>query len=237
MSIQRKIAIYLLALAFFAGAIMVGLAQVSAAPPPPQPVASETFQDWQYQIWTESDGYSLAQVEYKADTIQSLQNYVALNKALTAQLFQDGLKDFAVIVTFNRPLPLDDFRAWVAATHLNVNGFTLRVMAKDGSRVTVGGAPTGGQLIEDARLKSILDRVAEHGATDVRGFISVEGVVAAADYNQLIANNDVFLVDVTRSVIRQRLAKVAPSVHLDLSAIVVPPTFPIMEDLGLVVSR
>lgn len=93
-------------------------------------------------------------------------------------------------------------------------------MAKDGSRVTVGGAPSDESPREaEAHLRRILDIVARHGATDVQGIMSVEGVISPADYDKLAADKNVFLVDVTRSAVLQRLSQLAPQARVKIEAI------------------
>lgn len=225
---------YLIALVLFAAITALGLANASAGPPPPELIASETFPGWGYQVWAEPDGYMSARIDYKRDSVQALRNYVTVNKTLANQLRSEGLSEFVVIVTFKRPIALDDFWAWVAVNPLKVNSYTLRVLAKDGSRVTIGGAPSEESPREaEAHLRRILGIVARHGATDVQGIMSVEGVLSATDYDKLVADKNIFLVDVTRSAVLQRLMKIAPQVRLKVQAIMVPLAFPDMEDLGL----
>lgn len=184
-------------------------------------------------MYKEQDGYTYAQVDYAHKSAQSLRDYVNVNKSLTAKLRRSGTRELSAVITFKRPLPVIDFRNWVSRYPLQISRFTMRVIASDGSRVTVGGVTEDGRLVDEAHLNRILDIVARHGATDVRGIMSAEAVIPTSVYDQLVERPEVFLVDVTRSAVLEATAKVAPKSKLEPASILVPPTFPYMEDLGL----
>lgn len=233
MSTKQRLLTSLLILWFFVTITVLGLTNVSAGAPPPELIASETFADWGYQLWSEHDGYHSVRIEPKYNSVAELRAYANANKVLARQLRQEGIADLAVLITFRSPVRLDDFRAWATTHRLKVLGFTLRVMDQNGNRATVGGVPTGGQLVNDADLKRILDIVARHGETDVRGVISVDAILSATDYESVADDGRVFLADVTRSAVLQRLRKVAPQAQVKLESMMVPLSFPRMEDWGL----
>lgn len=209
------------------------IATVSAGPQLPGFVTGGSFPGWNYGVWKEQDGHMVARVSYPSESVAALQRYQAVNRALAQQLTQEGTPEFFSVVTFKAPVPVGDFRVWLSASPLKAERFTLRVMAQDGSRVTVGGAPSNGQAIDLEHLNRILEIVASHGATDVRGITSMEGTLAAADYDRVAADSRVFLVDVTRSAVLNHIAKVAPGIKIDPYSVLLDPTYPRMEDLGL----
>ncbi|MDL1897348.1 hypothetical protein FBQ82_13870 [Anaerolineae bacterium CFX7] len=233
MSTKVKASLYILMMITCAAFFAIGFNSAAAEPPAPQLVAGEFLGNWQYQVWAEQGGYNSAHVQFNSGNQEELMAYVAQNKALAQELQKDGVKDLNAIITFVRPIPLVSLQKWVEDNNFSVESFTIRVSGPGGERVTVGGVSFDGKSIDQKHLNRILDNVARHGATDVRGIVNLEGTLPAKEYVRVAGDKDIFLVDVTRSVILHRLQKSSPQVHLGSSAILVPPVFPKLEDFGL----
>lgn len=173
-------------------------------------------------------------MSYEYESLEELQRYAQQNRRLAQQLGGAGVADLDVVITFKRALPLADFQAWVKSRPLRVSAYTMRIIGKDGERVTVGGAPDKDVLVAEARLKRILDHLAEKGATDLRGVITVEGTLRTDDYERIAADPDVFLADVSRSFVQHEANRKNPSLKDRPKQVVVRPAFWYLEDLGLV---
>lgn len=233
MSAKIRVPFYALMIIVCAAFVVVGLNSVSAEPPAPQLVGGEFLGTWQYQVWVEHGEYVSAHVQYSANNEDELTAYVSQNKTLAQELQRDDVKDLNVVVTFARPIPLESLQPWVEDNDFSVESFTMRVSGSNGERVTVGGVSLDGKSIDKVHLNRILENVARHGATDVRGIVNLEGTLPTKKYETAARDKDIFLVDVTRSVILRRLQKSKPQFQLSPSAIIVPPLFPRLEDLGL----
>ncbi|MCL4489710.1 MAG: hypothetical protein M1570_16520 [Chloroflexi bacterium] len=233
MSAKRRTITIPFGLAVFALMVTIGLSHVMAEPPSPELVVDQQFQTWGYKVWVEQDGYTSAEVSYKQDNVEDLRGHANLNKALAQQLRAKGTKEFRAIVTFRHPVLLNEFRTWAAQNRIAIDAFTLRVLAEDGSRVTLGAVPSGGQLVDEPHLNRVVDLVAKRGASDLKGVFSVEGVIRSADYEGIAASRTVFMVDITKSAVLSQVSEMGRGLLLKPSAIRVFPTFPRMEDLGI----
>lgn len=230
MSMLRKFTPYILALTIFGAMFLIGtLGQASADAPI---VAQNRFTGWEYISTIDADGSIVTQVAYRHGSIAELQQYVQENKRLAVQLDEAGVAEVDTVVTLNRALPLADFEAWAAAQPLQVRSYTMRLMGKNGERITLGGGPTANGPVDAEMLKSVLDHLADRGAVDLRGVISLEGTVRLADYDRLATDPSIFLVDVTTSFVRNELNKNA-SLHGKQQYFTVSPAFWYLEDLGL----
>ena len=199
----------------------------------PQHVAEARFDGWGYVVVADPDGFARAHVEFDRATAAQLHHYVAVNRALAHQVANSGQKDLSVTVSFRKPLSIDEFRDWARKVPLRVSGYQLRIVAADGRRWTLGGAPQGTELVSTPDVQRHLSNLAAKGATDVRGIIVAEGVVDAAAYDQLANEPSVFVADVTRSAAKAHIAKNVRGIDQARLAVLVAPAFSWMEDLGL----
>ncbi len=233
MNPRIQLTLSLITLLFFGVMAVVGFQHAKAAPPAPEIIEREELQNWQYQVVQESKDYVSARVDYSRDSYEALRQYAIVQASLVQGLRKDGIDQLFISVTFRRPLPIVEFREWAKAHNMRVDSFMIRVKSPDGRAVTVGGVPTNGQIVEDDHLQRILQRVVAHGATDVQGIFSADGVSSITSYSKISTSKEVFISDVTRSVILHRLAKKHPTIQLQAQSIIIPSPFSRMEELGL----
>jgi len=181
---KRRIIIQLMALMLVTGLSAVAFTQVFAGPPPPQPLISGTFRGWKYTVWADADRTNFAQVEYNSNSVEALRTYAAENKELAGELRQSGVTQQAIRITFKRPIDLDEFRTLVNTFSLKVDAFAWRAVTKDQRRITIFGSPSEGQVVSIEHLTRIVNQLAYNGAVDLRGIISVDGILSAAEYNK-----------------------------------------------------
>lgn len=199
----------------------------------PQHLARANFDGWSYTAVSDPDGFPLAQINYDHTSVAALRHYAQVNSALAHQLLADGESQLSVTVTFRRPLSIDEFRSWAARVPLQVSGYQLRIFGQDGRTWTLGGGPSGRELVSEPDLQRNLARLASKGATDIRGMIAVDGQIASSAYDQLTGDPFVFLADVTRSAAAAHIAKTVSGIDNSRLVVTVPPAFADMERLGL----
>jgi hypothetical protein len=222
-----------LALSVVAAISFVAASTVDATP---QRLGQARFDGWGYTVFAEPDGSGAtrAHIEYDRATPADLHKYAATNRALARELTNKGHSTLWVTVSFRRPLSVPEFQAWANSVALRVDDFQLRLLGPDGRRWTLGGAPSGGELIRAADLQRTLDRLAAKGVTNLQGVIVAEGQIAAASYERLATDPAVFLADVTPSAAAAHIAATVPTVDQARLSVVVAPVFAALEDLGLV---
>lgn len=108
----------------------------------------------------------------------------------------------------------------------------MRLIGKSGERVTLGGSPGSDGLVDETRLKSILDHLAERGATNLHGVVSIEGILLTNNYDRIASDPNVYLVDVSGTFARNEINQDS-SLRGQSQRFVVPPAFWYLEDLGL----
>lgn len=231
MSTLKKLAPLAFALALF-GILMFLAAsgQVSGDSPV---VAQGKFGGWGYVSMEEADGSITTRITYQAGSLDELRKFVQENKRLAAELAKAGISEVDTVITFNHVLPLADFEAWAATQPLSVRSYVIRLTGTDSLPVTLGGGPTANGLVDREMLESILDHLADRGATDLRGVIGVEGTLRASDYDRLAADPNVFLVDVSGSFARSEVNKNASLRNKKQDVIMPPSAFGYLEDFGL----
>ena len=214
-------------------AVLLLRGQSASASPELAPAAQSNASGWTYET-AEDNGQLTSRVTYDHATLGQLQAFVTENARQASELRTAGVPNARATITFRQPLPLEEFRAWAAAGGATVTNYTLRVLTPRGERVTVGNSPTSrGKAIEDAGLQRALQRVAEHGATNVRGVITAEADISLAGYTRLASDPKVFLVDVTAAVVKREVGQ-NPSLAAKPHDVRVSPAFWYLEDLGAV---
>lgn len=177
----------------------------ASAPTSPQPDARD-FGAWRYMVNAEGTDSATVTVAYDKQSVGGLRAFAVANAALARQLQASGVTRADVVVTFKRPLSLDEFANLAADHGLKVGNYTLRMTAANGQRWTVGGAPVDRELIP----RSFLDREIAFVRSKAPE-ATLDGVVDAtisldmAQYAKLHAVPDVFLIDVTAAVVLQEL--------------------------------
>lgn len=217
----------------FSFAALATFATVYIASGTPQQLAQARFDGWGYTLVLDPGGAPIAQVQYDQATMADLQRYAQTNRVLARQLVADGEKDMSVLVTFRRPLSVDEFRAWASRAPLRVKDYQFHAVGADGRPWTLGAAPSSGELVSGADLQSVLDHLKARGnALEVRGVVVVDGQVDAARYEQLADAPSVFLADVTRPAAAAHIKKTVRGFDHSRLAVVVPPAFARLEALS-----
>jgi hypothetical protein len=219
----------LLALALTA---TLGAQVTSGAHAQPGPVHSRDHGDWKYIAGRDQHGRLMATVKYDDRSVGGLRAYAAANQGLLRQLARDG-GQADIQVTFRGPVELNAFRAWVATRGLSVEEVTLRMVDARGTRWTIGAFPSDKDPLPQAAIDRQIAKSSEvAGPLTMRGVITVRGRVDAARLLDIAADAQVFLADVTPTVVPRDLQ--AAGVEDAAQALVnVPPAFWQMESLGL----
>ncbi|MFW6135949.1 MAG: hypothetical protein ACOC7N_03915, partial [Chloroflexota bacterium] len=185
-------------------------------------------------VWVRLEGTTTrAGVTYSMRTPEGIRGYVEANERLVAEVFANPKRWVPVEITFDRPVGLDAFRALVAQANMRVDRYELRGFEADGRTVSVGGGPADGVLIPEKRLQEFADRAARRSrAYELAGVYLVVGEIDKAGYEVLSADDDVFLIDVTKSVAREEIAR-ATDRTIPANQINVISPYVALEHLGL----
>ena len=213
----------------FTGSGFTGVTQA------PRSVGEGRFDGWSYRVAQDPDGDDTYQmvVQHAQATEADLRAFVSTNRLLAQRLGEGGVAELDVSISFRRPVPVDEFRRWVPTTPMQVKAFQARVRGPNGERWTLGGGSSPGQVVDDARLQSALQRMSAQGARGLEGVVIAEGSVRTADYAQLAADPLVFLADVTKSAARDHVRRTTPSLASKSIHVIAPPSYWAMETIGL----
>lgn len=199
-----------------------------------------TYPGWSYRAYREGDGFVLAKVTYDRKSVAGVKAYAKANEASAQRQIDRGQTTLEAEITFRRLLSADEFRAVMAQSGVplsRISGYHMRALAADGQWLTMGGAPTNGELISQTE---VIDRqmanVQRHDP-DARfeGVAFVEATLTPAEYQRLIAHPDVFMIDVVKSEIRGDLKQRRVSIKGARGLGVLQTTKPFwaMQQLGL----
>ena len=232
---RRLLSFCLLALLGFGSVVTLSkvsdVAAVGAAPVPP---VTRDFGAWQYSVTIEGSDSAEVAVTFDKRSANGLRAYAQANNALGRQFQASGTPLVDTVITFKGPLSLEEFAALVADYNLQVSDYTMRMTAPDGQRWTIGGAPVNGELIPRGLLDREVGFVGSRAPGAVfNGVVDVTASFDGAGYVKLQAHPDVFIIDVTKTVILQELKQRKP--QLDRRNLVVDASRPywFLENQGL----
>ncbi len=189
-------------------------------------VAAQNFSSWEYSTIRFTYGGDLrTNIYYNHDSISDIQNYVAANKALLADVVRAGGRA-EIAVTFVWPMAPDQFRAWAKQHTVQVKQAQIAVGAPGSS----GGTLMIGGNADDPLPES---SVAKFPFSGMGGVFGLYGTADAKQLAMMVADPAVFLVDVTPAWSRLDLLKqdVADAAQAE-TAVALP--FGWMERLGMV---
>jgi hypothetical protein len=192
---------------------------------------------WKYRVGQTNGNLFEAQVWYDMSSVAALKSFAAANQAIAAQI-KGSDTPIDVAVTFRAPLPLDTFRPWAKSTGMKVDAVDIRTTTATGERGTIGIFPHADDPLPQAALDGQLASASgKVGKLSVGGVTTVHGSIRSSSVAQLMADNQVFLVDVTAAVIRAEFASagIVAADQLPAARLIVisPPPFWQMEELGL----
>jgi len=157
-----------------------------------------------YVASTDELGMPQAYIKFDASSIEGLHNYAKISSQLASDLIKQGVENLYVKVTFNRALTTEEFANLVKTNGLDVKQYYIRILGKDGSRITMFVNPRegAGQLFNAEAFKQSFDRIQEHETNQavLSGVFEVSGVIPASAYANLVADQRVFIADVTGSL-------------------------------------
>ena len=187
-----------------------------------------------WEVWVKREGLVVwASVGYDTSTMEGVQVYVEANRRLAPEVFSDPERLIPVEVTFDRPLGIEAFRSLVAKAEMKVDRYQLRGFDSDGWRVTVEGKPSGGILVPESMLQEFADRAAQRGRPyKLAGVYLVVGEINRAGYEFLSSADEVFLIDVMKSVVQEEIEQGA-DLTIPMEKITVSSPYYILEDAGL----
>lgn len=172
-------------------------------------------------------------IEVDYDT-QSVGGVLGYQKAVAARSARyataNSTRPIEVDVTFNKPLPLEQFNAFTEKYGLQPRDFVIRTIDPDGQRSTISGALSGDEGIS----QETIDRMLLSSGGTVQGLVNFRATLVGASYAQLAADRNVFLVDALEAELKDKAVGLRPK--QDRAAIEYTPRslYWFLEDLGLV---
>ena len=158
----------------------------------------------------EKDDNILVFVVLELETLEEIQKYKANNSDLVANITTEKDSELSVVVTFRKPVPLSRVAELVSNSDLAVESYQLRGYVNGGDtpqdRFTAGCAPRGDALFPTDELEMLSEDLREAGGEEFAGVISVKGNLPSQSYSWLNSQSEVFLVDVMRQVLADKLS-------------------------------
>lgn len=203
-------------------------------------VQERTHPGWSYRAYREADGFVMAKVTYDRSTVAGVKAYAKANEASAQRQIARGQSTLEAEITFRRLLSADEFRAVMAQSGVplsRISGYHIRALGTDGHWLTMGGAPTNGELIsQTAVIDRQMSNLQRHDP-DARlsGVAFADATLTPAEYQILLSHPDVFMIDVVKSEIRGDLKQRGVPISGERGLGVLRRTQPFwaMQQLGL----
>jgi hypothetical protein len=158
---------------------------------------------WQYRAAVDPTGQRIiANATYALGSVAQVGNFEVTQRQLAHELIATTLTTLDVTIVFRHPLTQAAFEHFITSYALNVSDYTLRYVDNHGERVTIGGSPSDGELVPKNTLNFILEHLQQRSPGALLGWIEVRTTVPAHVYEAIISNDEVYFVDVSRSVVR-----------------------------------
>jgi len=204
---------------------------VGRAAPAPQ-MHGHNYGAWSYTATRSSDhGRLEAAVRYDNSSIAGLRAYADANRILANQLARSS-GEIEVQITFSTPMDPVKFRSWATNVGLTVQAADIRTVNAKGRRSTIAVFPRGSDPLPQAIIDRQLARNLTIDPLTIRGVVDARGTIDATRLPSVVADTNVFLADVTPSVIRRDLSNEG-EVDATQTLVQVQPPFWALEDLGL----
>lgn len=217
--------------------VVMGISIGYAAPGGPDQVIEHRAErgGWKYHAaLNKAEGRIDASVEYATATVQQVRGIVITQQQLARELVAGGASTLDVTVVFRRSLNQVDFERLVADAGLGqVSGYTLRYLDNQGQRVTINGAPDNGVLVPQDMLNAALSDLQQRAPGRLLGWIQIQATITPKGYDVLLKHSDVYLIDVSRSVIRAAYTAEVGSADLPID-LITPQLYWKLEDLQIV---
>jgi len=180
---------------------------------------NDTLEGWQYKynIAPQGEGIYWANYDYNLPAPQVKVAVNAMNQAAT-RLAKSGMA-FNVTLVFAKPLPLDDFKAFVSNTGISPSVSYIQAIASDGQLaeasippskkdIADGKALAGSEPLDSKLINAIQTR--QNNPLKVLGVVTTDVTLTAETYAKIIANGNVYAFDVTPYLITQRVEREYP---------------------------
>jgi len=152
-------------------------------------------------------GQAGALISYPHDTRSDLEGYISTNRRLLGELRAATSGSIPVRVVFSHPISPQEFTGLVETYNLTVDRYVLRGVSRDGTRITIFGAPSGSELVPEIQFSQAEHAIQEHDATSqVLGIVTVDGSINVGDAARMSTHPDVAVVDVAIAATRLRVA-------------------------------
>jgi hypothetical protein len=191
--------------------------------------------DWKYQAaLNREEGRVNASIRYNMETTTQALNVASIHRRMAEGIIAGGIKTLEATIVFNKPLTQIDFEQFVLRMKLStISSYTMRYVNNQGQRVTINGGPDNDMLIPQDLLATVLTDLQQHDPGSLSGWIQVEATLDSSQYRRLLRDRDVYLIDVSKSVIRLAY-KDEPNSDILPIDIVAPQLYWNLEDLHLV---
>ncbi len=142
-------------------------------------------------------------VMYDAGSPEGLQHYADASQAQGQALVDSGVEELYVWITFRRPVEINAFAPLAEHFNLQVKRYAMRAIGQNGDRIGIMGAPEGSVMVPASQLDRAVKGVQQHenNQAQLQGVFEVIGVIGANDYQRLLRDPRIFMIDVTGTLI------------------------------------
>jgi hypothetical protein len=171
----------------------------------PQPPIERQGQrgSWQYRAAIDrAEGRILADVTYALETVAQVEDFARTQRQLASELVSTNVSSLDATIVFHHPLTQSAFEQFVVTHNLTVSSYTLRFVDNQGQRITIVGSPADNVLVPQDSLNFALADIQQRSPGALLGWVEVRATIPARAYESIVSNDKVYLIDVSRSVVR-----------------------------------
>lgn len=151
----------------------------------------------------------LAKVEYDRSSMESIGKYQEFNNQELVKILQnvDPLDKIPVKITFSTPLTQEDFIKFVKQYEIDVDSYYIYMLETGGNIATIQGAPSEEDIVPSMIFDAVTNSISKEYSPGVRllGWVEIDGSVQVQQIPQLVADEQVFLVDVMQLFLESKL--------------------------------
>ena len=195
---------------------------------PSEPLLHKKFDGWTISIdQPDFNGVATSRVDFKLKTLADVEKYRKTNKDIAGTL-KSSNANLSATVTLNKAKTIPEFNSWVAIHKLSVENFQIRALDDKGNRWTIGGDTEAG-VVSDVNATRILEKLKSNGLQKPIGIFAFEASLQANQYDSLISDGDVFLVDITKAQIQAEASRIGGA-KLSKLNMLVPNAYEFVEN-------
>jgi hypothetical protein len=164
---------------------------------------SGNYGHWKYRARIDQrEKRIVADFAYQLDTAIQVDDFVSTQQSLARELVAKGLNSIDGTIVFRGPLIQPAFEEFVRKHGLMVSDYTLRLLDKSGQRITAVGSPADNTLVPSAFLHLLIADIEKRVSGSLLGWVEVRATMPAEAYDRIAHDDSVYVVDVSRSVVR-----------------------------------